>query len=193
MKFNLSTALIIIVAVVTINGCSKKEDTPESPKTTPAPNPDKPSVSSVETTNRQIEVPKASPDASDKKIPIDCGLNNQIYGEIFNAPHMIKRYQAITYSIPSSTLQSNFGNQTKEYVIPSQVNIITNRGKIIKTGLVPVKVENGLHVVQESFDPINYAPTINGNFVKTTMIYYDSIEEYNESKDNKIESCFILK
>ena len=168
MKFNLSIASIILIAIFNLNVCSKNENTNETPKTESAPNQNKPSVSSVQ------------------KIPIDCGLKNNIYGEIFNAPHMIKRYQAITYAIPSSTLQSNFGNQTKEYVIPSQVNIITNRGKIIKTGLVPVKVENGLHVVQESFDPINYAPTINGNFVKTTMIYYDSIEEYNESKDNKI-------
>jgi len=93
MKFNLSIESVILIALFTLNGCSKKENTTELPKTESAPNPDKPSVSSVETTNRQIEVPKASPDASDKKIPIDCGLNNKIYGEIFNAPQMIKRYQ----------------------------------------------------------------------------------------------------
>ena len=175
MKLNLSVASVFFITIFTLNGCSKNENTNEIPKTESAPNQNKPSVSSVQ------------------KIPIDCGLKNNIYGEIFNAPHMIKRYQAITYAIPSSTLQSNFGNQGGEYVIPSQINIITNKGKIIKTGLVPVKVENGLHVVQESIDPINLPPTINGKYVMTTIIYYDSIEEYNESKDNKIESCFLLK
>lgn len=175
-----SMTVAVSFAIISLAGCSKEESKNSS------------AVSNSPQMSPKVEV-VAAPEVS--KVSIDCGLQNKIFGAPLEGvtPGFPKRYQVVTYSIPSTLLKSNFGDRTSEYTIPSQVTILTSTGKIFKTGLIAVKVEDGIHSVHETVDPENFPPMIKNKFVPQIQIYYDTLEEYNESKNNTIESCFMLK
>jgi hypothetical protein len=134
--------------------------------------------------------------SADHKIPIDCALKNGQFGTVLKevSPGSVKRWQRVIYSIPPSALKSNFSNQSGEYAITSQVIISTSKGKVLQSGQIAVKVENGIHTIHESVDPVNdFAPKVNGRRINELVIYFDTDEEYMDSKNNTIDTCFILK